>query len=72
MGIAEDGPIDARADEEFAEQLKQYAGRWVAVCDRAVVESAYTLDELLECVEGQQQRVEVFQVPEHPDAPCFF
>jgi hypothetical protein len=58
--------------EEIAAKLSEYAGQWVAVADRAVVESANTLDELLECVEGQEQRVEVFRVPQNPDAVSFF
>jgi Family of unknown function (DUF5678) len=68
MGIAE----HAQAEEEFGVKLMAYAGLWVAVAERTVVESASTLDELLERVEGQHRRVEVFRVAKHPDAACFF
>ena len=68
MGLAE----HVKAEEEFGVELMEYAGQWVAVADRAVVQAANTLDELLERVDGQEQRVEVFRVPKHPDAACFF
>lgn len=61
-----------RAEEAFGLELMKYAGEWVAVADRTVIEHADTLDELLERIEGQEQRVEVFRVPKHPDAVCVF
>ncbi len=67
MESAEEAPQD-----QLGVQLSEYAGQWVAVADRAVVGSADTLDELLEWVEGQAQRVEVFRAPRHPDAPLLF
>jgi Family of unknown function (DUF5678) len=55
-----------QAEERFGVELMAYAGLWVAVADRTVVESATTLDELLERVERHEQRVEVFRVSERP------
>jgi hypothetical protein len=40
-----------RAEEVLARELAEYAGRWVAIKDRAVVAIANTLDALLERVD---------------------
>lgn len=61
-----------QAEEAFGVKLMEYAGLWVAVAERTVVESATTLDDLLERVKGQKRRVEIFRVAKHPEAACFF
>jgi Uma2 family endonuclease len=57
MGRAE----EAQTEAELGRALTTYAGRWVAVANRSVVEAATTLDELLERTKGQQQ-VSIFRV----------
>lgn len=42
------------AEEGLAKELADYAGRWVAVKDRAVVASAGSLEDLLACVDLQR------------------
>lgn len=58
-----------RSEQRLSSKLLDYAGKWVAVIDFDVVESAATWDELLERLDTEQrERAEVFHVAEHPDA----
>lgn len=61
-----------QAEEVLARELAGYAGRWVAIdADRAIVDSANTLEELLERVDpGGLDRI--LEVSEQPAAGCFF
>ena len=61
-----------RAEEVLARELAEYAGRWVAIdADRTIVDSANTLEELLERVDpGGLDRI--LEVSEQPTAGCFF
>lgn len=68
MTVAE----QVRAEETLGRALVQYAGRWVAVVDHAVIQDAETLDGLLEHIKGQEEQAQVFRVPENPDAACFY
>jgi hypothetical protein len=68
MTVAE----QVRAEEFLGQELFQYAGRWVAVVDHAVIQDADTLDELLERIEGQEEQAQVFRVPENPSVACFY
>jgi hypothetical protein len=68
MTVAE----QVRAEETLGRALFQYAGKWVAVVDHAVIQDADTLDGLLERIEGKEEQAEVFRVPENPDAACFY
>lgn len=65
-------PEEIRAEEQFGATLTAYAGQWVGVADRTVVKSADTLDSLVEALEGQAPKVEIFRVSKHPEAPCFY
>lgn len=60
------------AEEQLAQTLEQFAGRWVAVRDHAVVANSATLEGLLEQIEEAGEELEVFQVAEDPHAACFF
>jgi hypothetical protein len=56
-----------QAERKLSEQLADFAGRWVAVRDHAVVAYAKTDSGLLKEIEGQ--RVDrVFRVPSAPGA----
>ncbi|MGH2974737.1 MAG: DUF5678 domain-containing protein [Solirubrobacterales bacterium] len=60
-----------RAEEVLAQELAEYAGRWVAIKDRSVVAIANSLDALLERVDpaGLDR---ILEVSEEPTAGCFF
>ena len=60
-------------ERQLADELSQYAGRWVATCDFAVVASADTLEDLLEQITEEATEVDgVFHVPVHSTAASFF
>jgi hypothetical protein len=59
-----------RAQKELAEQLQDFAGKWVAVKDEEVVAHADSLDDLLEAVDPDE--VEVFEVAKEHATACFF
>jgi hypothetical protein len=67
MTVAE----QVQAEERLGDTLDQYAGKWVAVRDHAVVDVADTLEALLEQIEATEE-IEVFQVAEDRHAVCFF
>jgi uncharacterized protein DUF5678 len=60
-----------RAEEILAQELGRYAGRWVAIDDRSIVDSANTLEELLTRVdpEGLDR---ILEVAAEPVAGCFY
>jgi hypothetical protein len=60
-----------RAEEVLAQELSGYAGCWVAIRDRSVVESASSLEELLSRVdpEGLDR---ILEVAAEPVAGCFY
>lgn len=61
------------AERELGVALDHYAGEWVGICDHSVVVHAATLGELVERIEASEvKEVEVLQVPEDPNAACFF
>jgi hypothetical protein len=68
MGIVD--PI--RAEEAFGLQLVQYAGDWVAVQDRAVLDNDKNLGALVGRLNGTRDTAEIFKVREDPSAPCFY
>lgn len=72
MTVAElDKALDA--ERELGVALDDYAGQWVAICDREVIANAETLGELVEQVEASgRQEAEVIQVPRDPAAACFY
>ena len=49
-------------EEEYGVKLMKHAGQWVAVTEQTVVQSASTLNELLERVAGSEQRVSILSV----------
>jgi hypothetical protein len=58
-----------QAETDLSSRLVQYAGKWIAVIDYAVVQSADTWDELLERLEEEERETaRVFRVPTHPEA----
>lgn len=59
-----------RAERAFGTELVQYAGKWVAVQDRTVLENDETLGGLLDRLNGQRGTAEIFKVREDPAAPC--
>lgn len=59
-----------QAERAFGIELVQYAGRWVAVQDRAVLADDETLGALLDQLNGQRGTAEFFKVREDPAAPC--
>ncbi|MGD0455500.1 MAG: DUF5678 domain-containing protein [Solirubrobacteraceae bacterium] len=59
-----------QAERAFGIELVQYAGRWVAVQDRTVLDNDETLEALLARLNGQRETVEIFKVREDPAAPC--
>lgn len=60
-------------ERELGVALDDYAGQWVGICDRHVIASAETLEELVEQVEASGlEEVEVIQVPKDPAAACFY
>jgi hypothetical protein len=62
---------ELEAEKALAEELRRYAGEWVAVREHQVVAHAASLEELLEQI--SEEEVEgTFQVPEGDPAPCFF
>jgi hypothetical protein len=62
-----------KAEQALAEQLSEYAGEWVAVCNHTIVAHADTLDQLREQIEQEEIEVEgVFRVPEGDTSACFF
>lgn len=60
-----------KAEEGLAQELIEYAGRWVAVRDHSVVASADSLGDLLSRVspEGLDR---ILEVAEDPHTGCFF
>jgi Family of unknown function (DUF5678) len=61
-----------QAEEALGRALDAYAGEWVAVLEHSVIAHAPTLDELLEQIKGQEEKVEVFRVSEDRGTACFF
>jgi hypothetical protein len=59
-----------QAERAFGIELVQYAGRWVAVQDRIVLDNDETLGALLDRLNGQRETAEIFKVREDPAAPC--
>ncbi len=59
------------AEEKLAAELENFAGKWVAVRDHAVIDSADTLSDLIERIEGQEVE-RVFEVPAQSGLSCFF
>lgn len=59
------------AEEVLARELPEYAGRWVAIRDRAIVADADTLEELLQRVdpEGLDR---IIEVPRETVASCLY
>jgi hypothetical protein len=61
------------AERKLGVVLDDYAGEWVGIHNHSVVLNAATLEELVERIEAAKiQEVEVLQVPEDPNAACFF
>jgi Family of unknown function (DUF5678) len=60
-----------RAEEAFGLELVQYAGRWVAVEDRTVIDNDPILGSLVGRLNGQRDTATIFKIPEDPVAPCF-
>jgi hypothetical protein len=59
------------AEEVLARELAGYAGRWVAIHDRAIVADADSLEELLDRVDpGGLDRI--FEVPRETVASCLY
>lgn len=60
-----------RAEEVLAKELAEYAGRWVAILDRAIIASASSLEDLLDRVdpEGLDR---ILQVSREPVAACLY
>ena len=58
------------AEKVFGRELVQYAGKWVAVQDRTVLDNDATLEGLLDRLNGQRGTAEIFKVREDPAAPC--
>ena len=42
------------AEKELSDELRKYAGQWVAIRDHAVVANAASPEELLAKIEGQR------------------
>lgn len=61
-----------RAEEVLARELAEYAGRWVAVRDRSIVESAETLENLLELVNDPGEFDRIFEVSSEAVAACLY
>jgi hypothetical protein len=66
MSVAE----NVRAEEAFGLDLIQYAGKWVAVQDRKVVDHDESLGCLVDRLNGQRDTAAIFKVREDPAAPC--
>jgi len=60
-----------RAEELLSERLNGFQGQWVAVRDHTVVESAPTISELMERLDGTEVEA-VFEVPAEAGITCFF
>ena len=61
-----------RAEESLAQEMSRYAGRWVAVDkDRAIVDSAPTIEELLTRVEPEGLD-RILEVSREPTSACFY
>lgn len=61
------------AEEQLAERLTPYAGRWVAVINYRVEFDADSLSALLEQIPQEaSEDSTVFQVPENGDSACYF
>jgi hypothetical protein len=61
-----------RAEEAFGLELVQYAGSWVAVEDRAVIDNDSDLKNLVGRLNGQRDTATIFKVREDPASPCFY
>jgi Family of unknown function (DUF5678) len=73
MTVAEIDKQQLEAERRLSVALDDYAGEWVGICDHSVVVHAATLGELVERIKAAQiEEVEVLQVPEDPNAACFF
>jgi hypothetical protein len=59
-----------QAERAFGIELVQYAGQWVAVQDRTVLDNDKALGALLDRLNGQRETAEIFKVREDPTAPC--
>lgn len=59
-----------RAEEEFGLALADYAGLWVMVEDRKVLDSDADLQSLVDRLGAHRDTAVVFKVM--PAAPCFF
>jgi hypothetical protein len=57
---------EVRDEEEFGLELVQYAGRWVAVENRTVLDYDKELGCLLERLNGERRTAEIFQVEPAP------
>ena len=60
-----------RAEEALARELREYAGRWVAVRDRSVVASANSLNDLLDHVDPSGLD-RILEVSKDPIAACLY
>jgi len=58
-----------QAERAFGIELVQYAGKWVAVQNRTVLDNDEFLGALLDRLNGQRQTSEIFKVREDPSAP---
>lgn len=61
-----------RAEEVLARELAEYAGRWVAIRDRSIVESADTLEDLLTLVNDPGEFDRIFEVSNEAVAGCLY
>lgn len=61
-----------RAEEAFSLELVQYAGRWVAVEDRTVIDNDPVLGSLVGRLNGQRDTATIFKIPGDPAAACFY
>lgn len=60
-----------QAEEVLAQELPEYAGRWVAIKDRRIVDFADTLEELTDRVDpGGLDRI--IEVPRETVASCLY
>jgi hypothetical protein len=61
-----------RAEEVLARELAGYAGRWVAIRDRSIAESADTLEDLLTLVNDPGEFDRIFEVSSEAVAGCLY
>jgi hypothetical protein len=58
------------AEEEFGLVLVQYAGQWVAVQDRQVLDHDRDLGSLFARLNGERETAEIFRVGDDSAAAC--